>query len=73
MGPFEKDFKDLGVTEKLPFCKALEFFLVLQGFHFCISLCNLLGEVLSQFIFVWLKRISLNLITVSRTNKKIKQ
>lgn len=26
MGPFEKDFKDLGVIEKLSFCKAPTFF-----------------------------------------------
>lgn len=51
MGSFEKDFKDLGVTEKLSFCKASIFFLFLHGFRFCISPSNLLGEVLKPIYF----------------------
>lgn len=69
-----KKTKDLGVIEKLSFWKAPTFsFFFLQGFHFFISPSNLLGEVLSQFIFVWFKGMSLNLITVSRTNTKFKK
>lgn len=52
MGSFEKDFKDLYVIEKLILQGFYFFFLFLQGFHFCISPSNLLGEVFSQFIFV---------------------
>jgi len=53
-----KDFKDLGIIEKLSFCKSPTFF-YLQGFHFFISPSNLL-EVLNQFVFVWFNHSTKN-------------